>query len=276
MRKALLSLGFCIVFVLHGRCSAGEGQKISVGDHSLFLNCTGTSHGSTVILIAGSGDTSAIWSKVQPGVATFTKVCSYDRWGLGESDHLYSKQSVKQITQDLHTLLENGDVKPPYILVGHSVGGIYARNFASTYPASISGLVFVDSAHEEQVWRFAKISSSLLFEYPEYPDVWKLGQAGYLPDRRLLDWHLNVPLIVLEHGITWPRYDFKGMSPEQYQDLKVALSAMQVDLSRRSKYGELRRAEASGHYIQTQQPDLVVRAIHDVLGQVRDNTDTAR
>jgi pimeloyl-ACP methyl ester carboxylesterase len=99
-------------------------------------------------------------------------------------------------------------VKPPYILVGHSIGGIYARKFTDSYP--VSGLVFVDSADEEQVWRFERISDSLLFEYPAWPDVNKLAQAGFLPPGSLLKWHHDIPLIVLEEGIMWPQGTSRG------------------------------------------------------------------
>lgn len=230
--RAFLVLLFAVtaILFLSGKAHA-EGRLVSVGDHKLFLNCTGIHQGATILLLAGANDTTAIWDKVQPAIANFTEVCSYDRLGLGQSDHFYYTQSVEQITQDLHALLENGDIAPPYILVGHSMGGIYARSFASAYPTSTGGLIFVDSAHEEQVWRFARISKSLLFEYPDYPNAWKLSQEGFLPDGKRLDWHLDVPLIVLEHGITWPRYDFKGMSPEQYEVLKQTLNTAVTPLT---------------------------------------------
>jgi hypothetical protein len=111
------------------------------------------------------------------------------------------------------------------------------------------------------------ITPILMFEYPGWPNVNKLAQAGWLTPGGLLAWHHDVPLVVLERGITWPRTAFRGMTESQYQDLKATRHSMQVDLSTRSKYCELRIAEESGHYIQTQQPELVVKAIHDVLGR---------
>ena len=247
-----------------------EGRKIDVGGYSLFLHCTGSAPGPTVILLSGGGNTSGIWNKVQSGVEAFATVCSYDRMGEGRSDRAIPPlQTAGEIVDDLHSLLMNGGMKPPYILVGHSMGGIYARKFTDSYPSLVSGMVLVDSAHEEQVWRFERISHSLLFEYPAWPDINKLARAGFLPPGRLLQWHHDLPLIVLKHGILWPRGTFKGMSESEYQELRNVLDAMQLDLSRRSVSGELRIAEKSGHFIHRQQPELVVTAIHDVLSRSR-------
>jgi pimeloyl-ACP methyl ester carboxylesterase len=243
-----------------------EGRKVSVGDYRLFLNCTGDAPGPTVILLAGGGSTASVWSKVQPQVAEFARVCSYDREATGMSDAtIPPKQTAVEIAEDLHALLVNGSVKPPYVLVGHSIGGVYARVFTSSYPTMVSGLVFVDSADEEQVWRFEKISHSLLFEYKEWPDRYRLAQQGFLPPGALLKWHCDVPLIVLEHGITWPRGIFKGMTESEYQETKDTWDLMQLDLSKRSKYGQLRIAEKSGHFIHKDQPEVVVKAVRDVM-----------
>jgi len=270
--RAMRWLPLCLFSVYIALClpSQGEeGRRISVGNHSLFLDCTGIQKGATVILLAGAGnDTTAIWDKVQPKVATFAPVCSYDRMGMGQSDHLPRKQSEAEIVEDLHQLLRNAKIPPPYVLVGHSMGGIYARKFAETYPNTVAGFVFVDSAHEEEVWRYATIAPMLLSEFEEWPNWGKLQDQGWLLPGSALQWQSDVPLIVLEHGIMWPRGTFKGMSEGQYQDVQDTWHAMQVDLSRRSKYGGLRIAEKSGHYIQTRQPGIVTDAILDVVSRL--------
>ena len=245
------------------------GRMVSVGGYRLFLDCVGSAPGPTVILLSGAGSTS-VWREVQGEVAGFARVCSYDRMGTGESDlGIPPTQTAEAIVDDLHSLLNNAGISPPYILVGHSVGGIYARKFTDNYPATVAGLVFVDSADEEQAWRFAKITHLLMFEYPGWPDVNKLAQAGWLLPGGLLSWHHDIPLVVLERGITWPRTAFRGMTEDQYQDLKTTWHAMQLDLTSRSKYGQLRIAEKSGHFIQQQQPEVVVGAIRDVLDRSR-------
>jgi hypothetical protein len=95
----------------------------------------------------------------------------------------------------------------------------------------VSGLVFVDSADEEQVWRFERITPGLMFEYPGWPNFNKLAQAGWLTPGA---WHHDVTLVVLERGM-WPRTAFRGMTESQYQDLKTTWHSMQVDPSTRSK-----------------------------------------
>ena len=213
-------------------------------------------------------NTTDVWKKVQPEIAAFATVCSYDRMEVGQSDHFGRKQTEDEIVRDLHQLLTNAGVMPPYILVGHSMGGIYARKFAEVYPGTVSGFVFVDSAHEEQVWRYAKIAPMLLFEYPEWPYYGKLQAQGWLLPGQVLKWKTDAPVIVLEHGKTWPRGMFKGMSEEQYQNVKDTWHAMQLDLSTRSPYSELKTVADSGHNIHREQPGMVVDAIHDVLNKV--------
>lgn len=102
-----------------------------------------------VILEAGAGDFSVDWSVVQPLVAPFARVCSYDRAGAGWSDLGPRPRTMRQQVWELHSLLEMAGEKPPYVLVGHSYGGWLARLFAEKYPADVSGLVLVESGAED-------------------------------------------------------------------------------------------------------------------------------
>jgi Predicted hydrolases or acyltransferases (alpha/beta hydrolase superfamily) len=123
------------------------GQLIDLGGWRLHLNCTGTAKTGqpAVILEAGSGDFSVDWSLVQPGVARFARVCSYDRAGSGWSDLGPRPRTLHQKVWELHTLLEKGGMKPPYMLVGHSYGGWIVRQYASTYPDEVAGMALVES-----------------------------------------------------------------------------------------------------------------------------------
>lgn len=264
-------LTICLVWTALIVCSYAQSSKetngrlVSVGDYRLFINCSGPTNSSpAVVLLSGGGSTSEIWKKVQPGVSPFARVCSYDREGMGKSDtHIPIRQTAAQIGDDLHMLLANAGVPPPYVLVGHSIGGIYARQFAVDHPSEVAGLVFVDSADEEQVWRFERISHSLLFEYKSWPNYGRLREEGYLPPGALLQWRQDVPLIVLEHGITWPQSMFRGMTDSQYEETKKTWDMMQRDLASRSKCSRFQVAEKSGHYIHIDQPELVVDAIRE-------------
>lgn len=144
------------------------GQLYNVGEYRLHLYCTG--EGSpTVILEAGAGSPGLIWMYVQPEIAKHTRVCSYDRAGFGWSDSASGPLSPQQIASDLHALLEAAGVQSPYILVGHSAGGVYVRAFTNQYPSEVVGMVLVDSTHEEQNVRFP----------PEYQELNKTQNAMF-------------------------------------------------------------------------------------------------
>jgi pimeloyl-ACP methyl ester carboxylesterase len=127
------------------------GQRIDVGGYSLHLYCLG--EGSpTVILDAGGGFTASSWAWVQPEVAQTTRACAYDRAGWGWSDPSPVGYDALQNAAELRLLLANGGVEPPYVLVGHSLGGLYDRICAQQYPQDVAGLVQVDASHPD-AWR---------------------------------------------------------------------------------------------------------------------------
>ena len=124
--------------------SPAQGQLIDVGGHRLYLNCTG-SGSPTVVLEPAAGQMSSDLALIAPAVARDTRVCIYDRAGRGWSDSATAPQDAAQIAADLHTLLQRGNVPGPYVLAGHSFGGLYALTFAARYPDEVAGLVLVDS-----------------------------------------------------------------------------------------------------------------------------------
>jgi len=151
-------LGALVVFLASGSGQepAGPplpppGRLIDVGGWRLHLNCTGTARPSqpTVILEAGIGDFSVEWSLVQPGVAAFARVCSYDRAGDGWSQLGPHPRTFHQIVYELHTLLEKAGERPPYVLVGHSYGAWLVRLYASTYSADVAGMVLVEGGADD-------------------------------------------------------------------------------------------------------------------------------
>ena len=121
-----------------------SGQLIDVGGHSLHLSCSG-SGSPTVVLEPGAGGMSSVLAWITPAVARDTRVCVYDRAGRGWSESADSPQDGAQIATDLHTLLQRGHVPGPYVLAGHSFGGLYALTFAARYPDEVAGMVLVDS-----------------------------------------------------------------------------------------------------------------------------------
>jgi pimeloyl-ACP methyl ester carboxylesterase len=120
------------------------GQLVDVGGYSLHINCTG--EGSpTVVIESGWGDMSASWGWVQPEVAKTTRVCTYDRAGMGWSESSPQPRTAREYAKELHTLLINANEPGPYVLVGHSMGGFTVIVYAHDYPDEVFGLVLVDT-----------------------------------------------------------------------------------------------------------------------------------
>ena len=276
----LASFGFCTfgnVGVVYGSAkepaqasgpsSTGHLVPISQG-HKMFIECTGESHGKpTVILATGRGLGSyQDWSLVQSRVSEFARVCSYDPLGFGESDHVQGDHPISEVVENMHDLFHSAQVPGPYLLVGASAGGILIRRYEEQYPADVAGFVFVDSAHEEQVWRDAAIS-------PAFPgsdmDLKSLQRDGLLPPQQHLTWHDDVPIIVLERGERAPCSAFPGLTQTQCDQINDAWHSFQVDLSHRSKYAQLRIVAGAGHRMHREKPEAIAQAIHDVLEEVK-------
>jgi pimeloyl-ACP methyl ester carboxylesterase len=120
------------------------GEMVDVGGYNLHINCLG--QGSpAVVLDAGSGGMSAQWVRVQQEVSGTTRVCAYDRAGMGWSEMGPAPRDAKQITGELHTLLGKAGIEGPYVLVGHSFGGMYMQTYAARYPEEVAGVALVDS-----------------------------------------------------------------------------------------------------------------------------------
>lgn len=167
--------------VVHAQTDSGPpfpppGKLVDIGGWRLHLSCLGSASATTptVILESGVGDFSVEWSLVQPGVASFARVCAYDRAGDGWSDVGPYPRTFRQIVYELRTLLEKAGERPPYVLVGHSYGGWLVRLFQSTYPAAVSGLVLVDAGAQDP-WRMTSngtlVRSSSLANGAAIPSV---------------------------------------------------------------------------------------------------------
>jgi pimeloyl-ACP methyl ester carboxylesterase len=137
------------------------GQLVDVGGYKLHIRCLGADS-PTVILLDGLPSMSASWANVQPTVAQTTRVCAYDRAGGGWSDPGPKPRDAQQIATELHTLLAKAELAGPYVLVGQSFGGLYARLYADRYPGEVSGMVLVDASHPDMWDRFpAQLAAAL-------------------------------------------------------------------------------------------------------------------
>lgn len=161
LRKiALMIGGFALLLIIAGvsyqviesRADARrfhrEGRSVDIGGYNLNINCTGWGS-PTVILESGHQVLGIGWRFVQPDIAKFTRVCSYDRAGYGWSDPGPMPRTSAQIVKELHTLLQNAGEKPPYVMVGHSFGGTNVRIYTGHYPSEVAGMVLAEPVHED-------------------------------------------------------------------------------------------------------------------------------
>ena len=184
------------------------GQLIDVGGHRLHLNCTG-SGSPTVVLEPGLGATSLDMAWIAAAVARDSRVCVYDRAGRGWSDAADGPQDAAQTATDLHTLLERAHIPGPYVLAGHSFGGLYILTFAANYPDQVAGMVLLDStapasAQTPQTTTgsysfFGRVSALLPGTVGSFINEFRQGAMAMQQAASLTDF-ANKPLIVITAG----------------------------------------------------------------------------
>jgi pimeloyl-ACP methyl ester carboxylesterase len=296
------------------------GRMVDVGGWKLHLYCTGKSTGGpTVVLESGSGDFSFDWILVQKQVEKFTQVVSYDRAGSAWSELGPSPRTMKQICYELFTALNNAQIKGPYILVGHSIGGLLVRTFAEEYPDQVFGVVLVDATSDDTELsmngkfvrvretskgrKLPSLKKSIAINERKIPDSTRLMIDNFL---RSYPPKIEAPYDLLPDSIRSVRA-WAQLKPEHYEadndpywgeefdelfkyriankfslgkkpliilistkdknelgkekiEQKIALK----DWSRKSK---VIFDETSGHHIQIEKPDLVVKSIQDIFGK---------
>jgi pimeloyl-ACP methyl ester carboxylesterase len=268
------------------------GRLVDVGGHRLHVWCTGTGSPS-VILESGLGGSISGWGFVQADVARFTRVCSYDRAGMGYSDPGPSPRTARRIARELAALLERADIDGPYVLVGASSGGFSVRLFASDYGERVAGLVLVDASHEEQahdiprmVW-FAPFLSSVgllrlagmsLGQSPDSvaPSVREFARATRF---RAAGYHAAAD--ELRH-IRESSAEVKSARRTLTIPVVVVTGALGADTTwrdlQRDQVGLSERgcqivAAQSGHVVPIEQPQVVVGAIRAVVDAARGRND---
>jgi pimeloyl-ACP methyl ester carboxylesterase len=268
------------------------GRLVDVGGHKLHVWCTGSGE-PTVILENGLGGSGLGWSFVQPEVARFTRVCSYDRAGTGYSDPGPSPRTARRIGQELAQLLDRTGIRGPLVLVGASIGGLFVRVFASEHGDRVVGLVLVDASHEDQEMSVPRIA----------PFVPLLSSTGVF---RLLGVSfggagesLPPPLKPLARATAFRAAAYQATAdegihlPESVAEVKASRRKLRIPvvvvtagLGADPAWQELQRdqvglseegcqviAEHSGHVIALGQPQAIVEPIRAIVERARGRKD---
>jgi pimeloyl-ACP methyl ester carboxylesterase len=280
------------------------GQLVSVGGHALHIKCSGTGS-PTVVTESGFAGTSLDWSLIQPAVAQTSRMCAYDRAGFGWSETGPSPRTSGRIVEELHTLLANAGIPGPYVLVGHSVGGLHAQLYASRYASQVAGLVLLDptpvaylasldlAAQREAAPPMGQVRSIQLMQHIGLTRLF--GLTLPMPVTHLSqEVQLRVKAVGFRSAVGDGLYEEASAyevnlaealaSPPLQADIPLTVlvrglvmgppdqdaagKAANADLARRSTRGQLVVAERSEHYIQLDRPDLVIDAINRIVESV--------
>jgi pimeloyl-ACP methyl ester carboxylesterase len=253
-------------------------QLVDVGSHRLDVVRAGAGS-PAVILEAGLGNGLDDWDPVWPSLVQFSTVVAYSRSGNGKSEPGRQPHTARNAAVELHTVLAKLAIKPPYVLVGRSYGGLLVRMYTSLYPDDVAGVVLVDGTHEQQVKRWGTLD-------PSYPAAFRAYYDSVLTTKKpgAEAEEIRETVRIQAAGGT------DGLNP--LPDIPIAvLTSMRVDPAARYVNGTARGHELwremhdewfrrshngihlvttrSGHAIQAQEPELVVEAIRFVLDRVR-------
>lgn len=283
------------------------GQLTNVGAYMLHIHCEG-SGSPTVLLEGGLGGTSLDWSLVQPGLADATRVCSYDRAGLGWSEMNPSNapRTSRQIASELHSLLRYTGIEGPYILAGLSAGAMHAQMYASQYPDEVVGMVLVDPTPAQLMASFsAEERKSLLPDLDQFGLIKLLEPFGLLrlvplpgsealmglPEQtreaiRAVNVRTGAAEALYQEAAGFESSIMQTASlaplpshlpltviwheiPAEPLELEPLAEASLRELVGGSEDGKLIIAEDSGHYITFDRPDVVIAEISSMLKRLR-------
>lgn len=264
------------------------GERYDVGGYQVHIHCEGKGS-PTVIVDVGLGDDSTDWLAVQQGVANNSRICVFDRPGYGWSDFGPQPRNSMRIAFELETLLARADIRPPYVMVGHSFGGYNIRIFTANHPDRVKGMVLVDASHEDQYERF---QISLPQNYNRRSNILVLPKASGG------EAHMNKPQVLRERAFHAARAEISSLSqsakqvqqhrqlpdiplvivsrgkPEWFGDLsqqtrEKTWTDLQQELYLLSPQSQHVFAHESGHDIPQKQPQIIIDAINNVVEQSR-------
>jgi pimeloyl-ACP methyl ester carboxylesterase len=230
-------------------------EAIDVGGYELYLQCIGEGT-PIVVLEAGLGASgTSTWFEFQERFRSLTRTCTYDRAGLGFSDRRPRALGIPDgplMADELHALLEGAREPPPYVLVGHSFGGMVVRLYAAAYPQEVVGMVLEDSSQEDEIDAYREVNAGAWVDGSIRIDIEASGRA--LRDAGDLG---DLPLVVVTAGIYEDVLDPRFAFDMQQRLAELSTTVVHVV------------AKGSGHFVHDQNPQLVAQAIGEVVEAVR-------
>ncbi|MFF2176446.1 alpha/beta fold hydrolase [Lysinibacillus sp. NPDC058147] len=239
--------------------------KLDIGGIELYYELLGEQHeGPTVVFESGYGVTLDNWNSIKDEVSKFSKMFIYDRAGIGKSEMDDRPRHSRQSVDNLRILLKKAGVKPPYVLVGHSIGGLNVRLFASKYPEEVAGVVLLDSSHEDQNIILPPLFTKEVQEayYNQFTIEGSLNEIEESFEQvRTTKPFGNIPLIVVTGGL----------QPIHTKESMAAWMRLQEELANLSTNRQHIVVEDAGHAIHFDKPEVVIEIIRDILSIVVKN-----
>lgn len=262
MKAKLKSIGIVLVFgVTMVNCTSMKSPMQKSIDHQGVEYITEGIGSPTIVFETGMGPTIDTWDKILDSLSKHTQVYAYNRPGYGKSGLKNAPRNVIEVAEQLHTNLSANNIKPPYVLVGHSAGGLYVNMFARLYPEETVGIVFVDASHPEQ---FEYFKTDQKFLYNMLLTSTQKGKRTYEYDIvkttsesfRNAPKFPEVPITVLTAGKS---------SPLENKNIRKKWLEFQVELSNLSSKSKHLVVEESGHYIHRNEPNIAIEEILRIL-----------
>lgn len=274
------------LLVLFSACSPELVDKLppdlktgqtDIGDYSLYNRTTSGNKSDKIVLLTGLAGTTADWQSLENQLSELGDVLNYDREGLGKSAWKRRAKDSRTIARELHALLKAKNIKPPYVLMAHSLGGVHARVFASLYPTEVSGMVLVDPTPENLtdsllatlppaernniLEQIRKEEQEALKQIPEggIKEEFKAINTCYEQVRRDV-WKTNVPIAVISSMKL--EKDDTPQSKEMAKRLRDQILT-QTSTTQKQHY----TTTTAGHFVQKDQPELVLKAVRWVISQ---------
>lgn len=242
---------------------------VETADGKLQYSISGSGTTKVVLINGGSGPIEG-WMKILPEVSKLASVFSYNRFGVGGSDKPKKAQDGTAIVENLREALKIVGFAPPYLLVGHSLGGLYANLFAQLYPTEVAGVVFLESSHPNDIsldkyqGKVVKTLNKMLSIFDYFSTKKHFNEVNFVKQTvsqiQQVNFFPDIPVYVITGGKE------NRMMPKKARQIRSENQRELLSLSAKSKQII---AENSGHFPQLSEPKVVISAIKDAVRQMQ-------